>query len=286
METNPYTDRRHLIGKGYRHPDQLSARRLIYQFGERKHDLPTLVLEHIPDEDRLVVDVGCGDGRFICHIRDKRRSQRLVGIDISAAIVQGISAVAPVVLADAEKIPLADSTAACVLAIHMLYHVNDIGAAMREFSRVLTPDGRLIVSTYATNDRQELHDLWSAAVENSPERSIRWASFSSRFAVRDAMEHMDRNFVDVRLIEINETIDIHEAHSVIAHLSAYRPWVQASNQQFENIIGRMRSLLTRIVACEGKFSVTSRLALIVGDRPKRTARNLPPSSKHAEHPSR
>jgi SAM-dependent methyltransferase len=79
------------------------------------------------------------------------------------AAARSASPGAGVVFADAAALPLADNVADVTLAAHMLYHVPDRPAAVREFRRITSPGGRVLVVLSAPDHLAELHELVEAA---------------------------------------------------------------------------------------------------------------------------
>lgn len=61
-----------------------------------------------------------------------------------------------------QDIPFADGTLDTVIANHMLYHVPDRAAALREIRRVLKPGGRLYAATNGKTHMTELRALTAA----------------------------------------------------------------------------------------------------------------------------
>ena len=102
------------------------------------------VLDHFdPRPGDLVLDVGCGAGTYhpaLC----ARGIRAVLGVDASKAMVEASQKQAnehrlPVVVigADAQMLPLPDAGYDCAMANHMLFHVADQRAALRELRRVL-----------------------------------------------------------------------------------------------------------------------------------------------------
>lgn len=60
---------------------------------------------------------------------------------------------------DARDLALIDESFNLVIANHMLYHVQDSMAALREIRRVLAPGGRLVASTIGKSHMKELREL-------------------------------------------------------------------------------------------------------------------------------
>ena len=108
-----------------------------------------LVAAHAPRNPALIVDVGCGTGRFTYPLAE-RFAARAVGIDPSARMLEearGKSAGRPVAFlqAPAERMPLADGCADLVFMSMMLHHLERRAEAVRECRRVLHPQGRICV---------------------------------------------------------------------------------------------------------------------------------------------
>jgi 2-polyprenyl-6-hydroxyphenyl methylase/3-demethylubiquinone-9 3-methyltransferase len=101
-----------------------------------------------PNEEALLVDLGCGGGLLAPHAR--RLGYRHLGVDLSEAGLgvarqHGVLAVR----ADAARIPLPAGVADAVSAGEILEHVADPAAVVREACRVLRPGGRLVIDTLA-----------------------------------------------------------------------------------------------------------------------------------------
>jgi ubiquinone/menaquinone biosynthesis C-methylase UbiE len=106
------------------------------------------LIAHLDPECRgAVIEIGCGKGHFLEHVRASGRAPQgpLVGIDISRAVdglpARGLHGVQ----ADGELLPFRDGSAAAVLFDGALHHVIDYPAALREAVRVLAPGGSLVL---------------------------------------------------------------------------------------------------------------------------------------------
>ena len=60
---------------------------------------------------------------------------------------------------DVQALLFPDESFDCALSGWMLYHVPDVDRALAELARVLRPGGRLVATTYATDNYLELWDL-------------------------------------------------------------------------------------------------------------------------------
>ena len=143
------------------------------RYSERPDDFFEWVLDRLdPQPGDLVVDVGCGVGSIhppLC----ARRVRAVLGVDASRAMVQASQRQAnhlglPVmaVEADAQALPLPDGAYDCAIANHMLFHVPDQRAALRELRRVLKPRGRVVLSAAASGHRSRLREIHARAAED------------------------------------------------------------------------------------------------------------------------
>ncbi|WP_441248020.1 class I SAM-dependent methyltransferase [Kitasatospora sp. McL0602] len=93
-----------------------------------------------------LLDIGSGTGSFLARLRAEGHQGTLIGLDSSPAAALACAQLPEVgtVVADAVQLPFHDGRFDAVTARHMLYHVSDVPAALREARRVLRPGGRLV----------------------------------------------------------------------------------------------------------------------------------------------
>lgn len=103
------TDRGRLAGSAYSSDRDLAARQSLYQWQTPRYDLPGIVAEQLKGVRGRVVDVGCGNGRFIQRLRQDRPDLDLLGLDIAPGILGGVPG--PVAVGDATRLPLAKGRA-------------------------------------------------------------------------------------------------------------------------------------------------------------------------------
>ena len=128
----------------------------------------------LPDlRSAMVVDVGCGTGRYL-ELARVGGAARLTGIDPSAAMLDRVSVpAARLVRASVEALPLEAAIADVTICALTLGHVPSLGRAFAELARITRPGGVLICS--------ELHPIGATL---GWRRTFR--AEGQRFAVRDA----------------------------------------------------------------------------------------------------
>ena len=102
--------------------------------------------QHVPPPVRLVVDLGCGTGRFTVALY-KTFDTPVVGVEPAAnmrftAEAKFHPAAVRFVHGSASDIPLKDGSTGLVFMSQVLHHLVEREGALREIRRVLTPGGR------------------------------------------------------------------------------------------------------------------------------------------------
>jgi SAM-dependent methyltransferase len=116
--------------------------------------IASLIRHHLRSGPARYLDVGCGDGRLFRGIgHEFAPGSTRVALDRSLAMVSTACLGSPmpancsVLQADVQRLPFADASFDAVTCTHVLHHVPDIRAAVRELARVTGPDGVVVVTT-------------------------------------------------------------------------------------------------------------------------------------------
>ncbi|MGW2375581.1 class I SAM-dependent methyltransferase [Kitasatospora sp. NPDC001683] len=249
-------DKSILANSAYADGRHLAARQSIYRWQQPQYDLPGIVVEELAGTRGTVLDVGCGNGKFVSRLHKDRPDLRVVGMDISAGILADVEK--PVLVGDAQVLPFADNSADALLAVHMLYHVADIEATIKEMARVLRPGGVLIASTNSDTDKRELDQLWAGAagdILGIPEGPTR-VSLSSRFSLEKAPSYLGAAFGDIQIRELPGTIVVTDPAPIVAHMASYEAWAEQCDVPFRETVTRANDLVAAIIADEGSFEIT------------------------------
>lgn len=169
-----WTDRSCLQNLQYRTDANLAARQSIYAYQQPRLDLPPVVLGLAALRgDETVVDVGCGNGAYLAELAHHGHAGPMLGVDLSAGMLQAARSRAPgasLVAGDAAALPLRDNASGLTLAMHMLYHVPEPPAAVRELRRITQPGGQVLVMLNGEDHLRELRDLITTALRNVTSR--------------------------------------------------------------------------------------------------------------------
>ena len=102
---------------------------------------------------REVLELGVGTGRVAVPLSE--RGCAMTGVDVSARMLAVLAAKGSAVkagVADATDLPFGDASFDAVLAVDVFHLVADWRRAVAEAVRVLRPDGRIVLSTFAVLD--------------------------------------------------------------------------------------------------------------------------------------
>lgn len=97
------------------------------------------------------LDVGCGPGHVGRYLSE--RAMDVVGVDLSPTMIEVARRLNPAMrfeVADMRNMPAGDATVGAVVAFYSLIHIprTEVPAVLREFRRVLTPSGRLLLAVH------------------------------------------------------------------------------------------------------------------------------------------
>jgi ubiquinone/menaquinone biosynthesis C-methylase UbiE len=134
------------------------------RYSERLIDLDAVCTNALAlNGDETILDVGCGPGTFLSHLRDRGHTGRLVGLDRSEAMISEAVARSEEiewVVGDVGRLPFSDGEFDRVSARHMLYYVDDLQTALRELSRLTVDDGLFLATTNASRSTPMIDDLF------------------------------------------------------------------------------------------------------------------------------
>jgi SAM-dependent methyltransferase len=247
----------------YKDGSNLNARfRLHARFSTNRYGIFPWILDHMtmPDDAR-VLEVGTGTAQMWLRNRDRLpRGWRIVLSDFSDGILrEGLAALAPLgrhfeaAQLDAQMLPFANSTFDAIVANHMLYHVPDVPAALREFRRVLRPGGACYAATFSLSNMREFNE----AAERFLGRPI--SNSASHFGLETGLEPMRACFPKVEVLRYPDSLAVTEVAPLIDYINSTRMRSRVSAEK----IAALRSFFEKEIAERGAFHITKDTGIFV-----------------------
>lgn len=262
------TDERFQKVENYRNEDGLAVRQGLYDYKTPEYDLPGIVIAHLTGSPQRVLDIGCGNGRYTRRLREAFPGAEVIGVDLAEGILATVPE--PTVAADIIDLPFADGSADVVLAMHMLYHVPDIPAALDELQRVLAPGGVLFVSTIASDDKHEYEPIWQAAAEAALGTEVRLARsvLIDRFSLETAEAMMAERFASVVLHDLPGVIELPEPGPLMAAFRSEEDFFALSPGDFGRLMDAIERRLDDHFAAHDLLRITSHGGILECRDPK------------------
>jgi SAM-dependent methyltransferase len=269
-DDDPATGRRFLTGSAYADDRHLRSRTAIYAYAERAAD-PRWRTSVIPwDGTQIVADVGCGNGFDLRQIVPQGRCRHAIGVDLSAGMLRSLedlrqSGGLSLAQADALRLPLPDGGVDVALAMHMLYHVPDVPAAIRELRRITKPGGTVLASTNSSAHLAEINQLLAAAISRQLDRPVRAAPPDS-FTTQTGTAMLSQQFSSVTLRTLDVPLSIPAAQPVITYVNSIREptlaWI-GEPLDFDAVLDDIAVKVHQVIRAEGRFRATTHMGVFV-----------------------
>ncbi|BEL03873.1 hypothetical protein Q0Z83_020640 [Actinoplanes sichuanensis] len=204
-----------------------------------------------------VLEVGAGTGELWSHV--DHSGMRLTLTDFSEAMCAHLRTVdgATVEQCDATRLPFAAATFDTVVANHMLYHLDDPAAALRDFARVLRPGGLLLA---AVNGRDHMTELLALGPQiGRPDLVLSTAR--NNITAETVPQMVARRFDTVTVERYPSDLAVPSPDPVLAFLAsiAATPLTPAEESA-------ARDLVEARIAAEGTFHIRKHTVLITARR--------------------
>ncbi|WP_433788833.1 class I SAM-dependent methyltransferase [Actinoplanes sp. CA-252034] len=230
----------------------LTARMALHAYGTNPQDWFTFVAARLPAGGD-VLEVGAGTGALWSRV--DRRGMRLTLTDFSAAMCDRLREVddATVQRCDATRLPFAAGSFDTLIGNHMLYHLDDPRAALREFARVLRPGGRVFVAVNGRDHHTEITALGPAV--GRPDLTL--SAVHNDVTAETVPQWMARHFDAVTVERYPGDLAVPSPEPVLAFLAsvAAEPLTPAERSA-------ARDLVAARIAADGVFRVRRHTVLI------------------------
>ncbi|MGH2469743.1 MAG: class I SAM-dependent methyltransferase [Chloroflexota bacterium] len=158
-------------------------------------------------------------------------------------------------LIDAASIPFAAAAFDGVIANHMLYHVPDRPAAIRQMQRVLAPGGRLFA---ATNGLDHLSELWRLG---SSFGLVASRDVAHQFTLENGAAQLAPFFHDVQCERYEDALEVTRAEDLVAYVLSAAPAPPTADA-----VARLSDHVATLIATHGSFHITKSVGLFTATR--------------------
>ncbi len=109
---------------------------------------------------RRVAELGCGPGRLLDHLATLAPQARVLGADLTEAMVRRAPARYGRLVADVQALPVADGSLDAVVMPFVLFHLPDLPRGLAAVRRALATGGSFGAATWSGHDPHPAYDVW------------------------------------------------------------------------------------------------------------------------------
>jgi SAM-dependent methyltransferase len=212
-------------------------------------------------DERAVLDVGCGNGRYEQALVEAGHHGTRVALDLSLGMARAVIG-ATAVQADVQSLPFATDTFDVLLAPHMLYHVPDIALAARSMRRVLRPDGLMVAVTNSRENLRELRALVEAAAGDG------WTMdrpADRRFSMENGGDLLADGFASVERVDCPPgALAVGDADAIAGYVASTADHYQDTLERpWSEVVEGVRSRAAAAIAADGALRLTTAVGAFV-----------------------
>jgi SAM-dependent methyltransferase len=262
---DPVTGRQTLTQSAYKDDSRIRSRQAIFAYAETPPAPRSRTSLIAWDGTQVVADVGCGNGLDLRQLVPEGRCRHAIGVDLSPGMLRTLeplrgSGRLTLIRADAQQLPLRADSTDVGLAMHMLYHVPDIRAAIRELRRVVKPGGTVLASANSAGTLAEVHGLLDVAVSELLGHPVR-ALPEPRFTTENGAALLQEAFSGVTLHARDTVLAFPSAQPVADYLSSIREPIQRTVGEpfdFDAALDTITARVGQVIHDQGRFRTTFR----------------------------
>lgn len=256
--TEPFVTDRETLLRQYADGTSLDARANLYAWQQPRHDLVASVLSHVPADARIVLDLGCGRGQYLAALAGMQQSG--IGLDLSPGLAAEAATRTgmPTVVGDAHRLPVASDSVDAALVLHLLNHLHDPIAALRECRRVTRRGAPVILLT------------------NTDEHIAEHRALAGEAAGLDApLESTDRSlgedlglihevFDAVEVVRLDGVISVDRPEPLLDYADSAREFYERQiDGDWDEFMDSFRRLVTKRIARDGTVDITARTTIFI-----------------------
>lgn len=257
----------YLISKAYATEDHLSIRSQTHElYSQPQQDFTAWILDLIPWKgSEVVLDAGCGAGLYIQPIHKRLiDGGKIFSADLSFGMLSDVAkkesaSCSNLLNTDILHLPIQDASCDILLANHMLYHVPDIHAALKEIKRVLQPGGYLIAATNAKDSMMKIVEEIEKAYQTLGDPiQIPPTPPRASFSLENGCAFFEMDFHDFKIHRLESHLVFPDAKPVIAYINSMRSFYEpqiSTSISWEAMLAEMEIQITREIKQNGEYRV-------------------------------
>lgn len=276
MNSKPNTYRQMLVDRAFVNEDALLLRKQVHErYSDPEIDFPAWVLERFSWRgSEQVLDIGSGPLTYQEAVLKYVPARQYTACDLSMGMIKaGRRHAKPdtlLAVADTVALPFPDQRFDVVLANHVLYHVPELGQALREIKRVLRPEGVIIAATNSEFSMPEFNTLTQRAMRvlgqsaDAVEKLEQTALVN--FSLESGLRHFARFFPAVVRYDIPGTLVFRELKPVIEYVNSTRPFYEPNLPDgiiWEDFITIMGDQIRRLLEHFGELVINKLTGVII-----------------------
>ena len=244
---------KHAVDQYAKTSGRLAARLTIHNWNTHSESWFAWAGSRIPKDGR-VLEVGAGTGQ-LWREAPTTPATRLTLTDFSEAMCEELRKIpgAEVRQTGAEDLPFEDESFDTVVANHMLYHVDSPEAALKEFHRVLRPNGTVVVALNGLDHLDELLALGDKVGRPSTIRN------QARITAETARPKLEKFFADVTEERFPGAFEVKSVQPVLDYLGSLGD--EGLNEEQQAIA---KKEVEEAIARDGVFRVQKNMVLFKG----------------------
>ncbi len=251
----------------YQDSANLSARADLHQrFSTNPISWQSWVFDQIdlPDDSKIL-EVGSGPGYLWQQNQTRLFKWDICLSDLSAGMLREAKTALEsyegirYVVHDACNIPSPKSAFDAVIANHMLYHLPNIPAALKEIKRVLKPGSCLYA---ATNGKAHMHEIevWRSLF-GSDHGGPAWGTPTSRFSLENGEDLLQQEFKYIRLLDYPDSLIVDQVEPIIRYIRSY-----TNLNKFHVRTDDLREFLKKKIAENDSVKISKKSGMFVASK--------------------
>lgn len=224
------TTKKDRILVSYLNKDSLNNRKKFHEkYGKvslNEQIFNEISISNIGWQNANVLDLGCGDGNFLSYLASYGHRGLRIGIDLVKPKIEIYDNHSTYICGDVNELlsllegqGYKDVNFEIIVAIHMLYHIENVENLLEQAIKKLSPDGLFLATTNSMYSFYSINNLFR---ESLAEENLIYFSEQryNRFCSETAVDLFRDYFKKVRTVTTETDINIENSYDVISYIES------------------------------------------------------------------